>query len=179
MRFLRNQLSVAVVAIVAMLGSACQTGPTTSPTNTNPVSPSLSSGPAPSASPLSPTIPGDANFSDLPNSSTIQQIQHDFDVFSWQSFVALNWPSDQSQIIGSGPDGDNATVWGTYIESYEVFLPQGQTPSWDSRSVPTICQPADPAAGKLPVFRMTTKVSDQVLNFSQLTTKKARLISRT
>jgi hypothetical protein len=118
----------------------------------------------PSSSPLSPVIPGDADFSDNP--STIQQIQHDFDVFSWKSFVALNWSPDQSQAIGSAADGDNATVWGTYIESYQVFLPDGQTPSWDSRQVPPICQ-AGPDTAKLPVFRMTMKVSDQVLNFSQ------------
>jgi hypothetical protein len=124
--------------------------------------------PTPANSRLSPTIPGDADFSDLPDKPTIQQIQHDFDVFSWKSFVALNWSPDQSQIIGSAPDGDNPTVWGTYIESYQVFLPDGQAPSWDSREVPPICQPA--AGGpniNLPVFRMTMKVSDQVLNFSQ------------
>lgn len=170
MRFASKQLSVAAIMIVAILGTACQTAPTPAPANSNEVKPLLgATAPAPSASPLSPTIPGDANFSDLPNNPTIQQIQHDFDVFSWQSFVALNWPVDQSQIIGSGPDGDNATAWGTYIESYEVFLPNGATPSWDSRSVPPICQVdgASATAVKLPVFRMTTKVSDQVLNFSQ------------
>jgi hypothetical protein len=167
MRFVGSLLSLAAFAVVAVFDfSACQTGPA-GPTNANAPKSFTVTGPTPSSSPLSPTIPGDANFSDNP--STILQIQHDFDVFSWQSFVALNWPLDQSQTIGSGPDGDNPTVWGTYIESYEVFLPDGQAPSWDSRNVPPICQPdgSDAAKSDLPVFRMTMKVSDQVLNFSQ------------
>jgi hypothetical protein len=167
MRFAGSLWSLATFAVVAVFGfSACQTGPA-GPANANAPKPLAATGPTPSSSPLSPTIPGDANFSDNP--STIQQIQHDFDVFSWQSFVALNWPLDQSQTIGSAPDGDNPSVWGTYIESYEVFLPDGQAPTWDSRNVPPICQPDGPDVAKsnLPVFRMTMKVSDQVLNFSQ------------
>jgi hypothetical protein len=167
MRFAGNFLSLAALAVVSIFGfSACQTGPT-SPANANAPTPLATTGPTPSSSPLSPTIPGDADFSDNP--ATIQQIQHDFDVFSWQSFVALNWPLDQSQTIGSAPGGDNPTVWGTYIESYEVFLPDGQAPSWDSRNVPPICQPdgTDATKSNLPVLRMTMKVSDQVLNFSQ------------
>lgn len=166
MRFSGNHLSLTALAVVAIFGSACQTGPA-GPADTSTAKPLPATTSLPAGSPLSPNIPGDANFSDLPPSPTIQQIQRDFDVFSWQSFVALNWSPNQSQTIGSVPDGDNPTVWGTYIESYQVFLPEGQTPQWDSRDVPPICQPDPNTAVKLPVFRMTMKVSDQVLNFSQ------------
>lgn len=174
MRFAVNHFSLTAIAVVATFGLACQTtstGPTgpAGPANTNAAKPLAATTSLPAGSPLSPNIPGDADFSDLPAKPTIQQIQRDFDVFSWQSFVALNWSPDQNQIIGSAPDGDNPTVWGAYIESYQVFLPDGQAPSWDSRDVPPICQPVGPDASKvnLPVFRMTMKVSDQVLNFSQ------------
>jgi len=171
MRFAGNHLLVTAITVVATFGSACQAGSTgpAGAVNTNAGNRPVLSASAPGSSSLSPNIPGDADFSDLPSSPTIQQIQHDFDVFSWQSFVALNWSPNQSQIIGSAPDGDNPTVWGTYIESYQVFLPEGQAPQWDSRDVPPICQPvgADAAKVNLPVFRMTMKVSDQVLNFSQ------------
>src|SRR5262249_10928283 len=78
-----------------------------------------------------------------------------------------NWSPNQSQIIGSAVDGDNPTVWGTYIESYQVFLPGGPAPSWDARSVPPICQSSGANAPNLPVFQMVSKVFDQVLNFSQ------------
>jgi hypothetical protein len=173
MRWSRSILFLAVFAVLLVLGWT-YVAKYSRRENTNaqgPVKSTATAGPlmamTPGSSPpLSPIIPGDADFSDNPQ--TIQQVQHDFDVFSWQSFVALNWPLNQSQMIGSAPDGDNPTVWGTYIESYEVFLPNGQKPSWDSRSVPSICQAdsSDAKAG-LQVFRMTMKVSDQVLNFSQ------------
>ena len=42
-------------------------------------------------SPLSPDIPPKVDFSDNPQ--TLPEVQHDFDVFSWQSFVALNCPA--------------------------------------------------------------------------------------
>ena len=60
---------------------------------------------APAAGPaivLSPTIPGDAQFGQLPPNATNMQkllaIQGDFDIYSWNTFIALNWPP--------GPDGN-------------------------------------------------------------------------
>src|SRR2546430_10921649 len=87
------RMLVAIIGFAVVLGlasNAC-TNQTSAPNANGPKT--LSAAATPNASPLSPAIPGDANFSDNP--STIQQIQHDFDVFSWQSFVALNWPLDQ------------------------------------------------------------------------------------
>jgi hypothetical protein len=166
MRSTRIHLLIVAFVGIALIGFSCKTEPS-APSNTNGAGPMLATAPTPSTSPLSSTIPPEPDFSDITSAPTIQQLQHDFDVFSWQSFVALNWPTDPNQTIGTSADGDNPTVWGTYIESYEVFLPNGQTPSWDSRSVPPICQPENGSStAKLPVFRMTTKVSDQVLNFS-------------
>ena len=165
MRFSRSLLSVAVVAIaLGLVVWACKTqspGPANANANATPAR--MMAGAPPSASPLSPTIPGDANF---PGPFTLEAIQGDFDLFSWQSFVALNWPVDQSQVIGASSSGDNPATWETYIESYQVFLPNGQAPAWDSRNIPPICQSTG-APANLPVLQMTTKVSDQVLNFSQ------------
>jgi hypothetical protein len=169
MRSARNLLTVMVLGGFLIAGlSGCRQTPTGSNNTAHTgQSPAGTPAPSPNSSPLSSVIPHDADFSDNP--STLQQIQHDFDVFSWQSFVALNWPTDPNQIIGAGPDGDNQTVWGTYIESYQVFLPDGQAPSWDSRPLPPDCQSAGQvgSTGNLPVFRMTMKVSDQVLNFAK------------
>ncbi len=45
---------------------------------------------------LSPKIPGDAQFGSLPPNATNEQkllaIQGDFDIYSWNTFIALNWP---------------------------------------------------------------------------------------
>ena len=68
------------------------------------------------------------------------------DIFSWNSFVALNWPvkpngdADSSVVIGSASNGDNKTVWEDWIATADIFnLPSGQTPTWGERYVPKAC----------------------------------------
>lgn len=72
---------------------------------------------------------------------TIESIQHGFDVFSWESFIALNWPADKngeadkSVTIGQKPGA--MTVWQSYKESRDIFLPQGATPpGWNEPVMP-------------------------------------------
>src|SRR5215211_969948 len=67
---------------------------------------------------LSSNIPGDAQFGSLPPNATNEQkllaIQGDFDIYSWNTFIALNWPplpngnGDPNKTIGQ--NGDNDTV---------------------------------------------------------------------
>ncbi|ASU34568.1 hypothetical protein [Mucilaginibacter xinganensis] len=79
---------------------------------------------------LSDTLP--YNVVILPTDSVLDtQIRHDFDLFSWQSFIALNWPLNKQNVIGQ--QGDNNTVWETWKENYQVFLPDGSKPDpWDA-----------------------------------------------
>ena len=120
---------------------------------------------APRDSLLSPVVPPDATFGKV---FTLDSLQHDFDVYSWQAFVALNWPAgadgqaDTAQTIGA--DGDNPTVWEGYKESYEVFLPGGAAPSpWGApRTAPAACNGVAPLG--TPVLRMITKAPQDVLD---------------
>jgi hypothetical protein len=171
MRFAQKFLRpVALAAVAIALTSSCtvQQQPANSNNAANSNQPTTTAGAAaPANTSLSPVIPHDADFSDNP--STIQAVQHDFDVFSWQSFVALNWPTNPDGTVNPnkmiGADGDNPTVWDVYKESYEVFLPDGQQPlPWGQRELPLACQSS--VAGGNKVIRMTQKVSDDVLNFS-------------
>jgi hypothetical protein len=86
-------------------------------------------GPIPSCTiELSSTVPHDAV---VPQShiGNPNDIQVDFDTFSWNTFIALNWPADPK--INGKPDPDpnkkiglqdySPVVWETYKESYEVF----------------------------------------------------------
>jgi hypothetical protein len=170
MRLSRRTICTVVIAGLACTGIAC---PSPSPSNTNatPAATVAVNNATPAATPppgtLSSTIPHDANFSDNPQ--TLAVIQHDFDVFSWQSFVALNWPTasdgsaDPNKIIGA--DGDGSVVWDGYKEPYEVFLPDGSQPSpWGQQQLPAQCRNLGPATGK--VLEMTQKVSDEVLDVS-------------
>ena len=82
---------------------------------------------------LSSAVPHDAT---IPNSHkgnpTAEQI--DFDTLSWNSFIALNWPSDPNYRGQPDPDPHKKiglqdysnVVWETYKESYEVFVGDSQ-----------------------------------------------------
>ena len=98
---------------------------------------------------LSPAIPGDAQFGKLPPNATNEQkllaIQGDFDIYSWNTFIALNWPplpngtGDPKKTIGQ--NGDNDTVWEHYRDVSDIFLPGGARPSWNGpTTVPTQCK---------------------------------------
>jgi hypothetical protein len=105
--------------------------------------------PADPAIVLSPNIPGDAQFGQLPPNATNEQklleIQGDFDIYSWNTFIALNWPpgpngnGDPNKTIGQ--NGDNDTVWEHYRNVDNVFLPGGAKPTYNGPSnVPTQCK---------------------------------------
>jgi hypothetical protein len=98
---------------------------------------------------LSPNIPGDAQFGKLPPNATNEEkllaIQGDFDIYSWNTFIALNWPpgpdgkGDPNKTIGQ--NGDNDTVWEHYRDVADIFLPGGAKPSYTGpTTVPAQCK---------------------------------------
>ncbi len=113
---------------------------------------------------ISPVLPADAIFHEP---FDLDSLQHDFDVFSWQSFIALNWPAaatgvaDTSVSIGQKPGVP--TVWQTYKESRDIFLPDGSPPPPWGVDVPppTVCGEQD-----LPVLNQIAKVPNNVLDES-------------
>lgn len=87
---------------------------------------------------------------ELPKIPTFQQeitlasLQCDFDVFSWNTFLALN--HSPSGAFGDR-DGDNVTVWETWPNEGEIFLPKGaEPPAWNpgdpppSTPLPPVCR---------------------------------------
>ncbi|MBL4773742.1 MAG: hypothetical protein JKX98_09150 [Alcanivoracaceae bacterium] len=103
--------------------------------------------------------PFSPDFSNLPNPVTLPALQHDFDVFSWNLFVAINWPAkangtaDTSVMIGEKSGAQ--TVWQSYKESRDIFLPDGAKPlAWG------VANPAPKACGDtggLPVLSQVGK----------------------
>ena len=115
---------------------------------------------------LSPNLPVDV--------TTPNPRQGDFDTFSWQSFVALNWPAlsngtpDTSTTIGEDP---NATpVWQFYYDPADVFLPGGAQPSDPAdypieQTIPSPCESSTVNVGagqqqSMKVIRQFTKKGD-------------------
>lgn len=91
-------------------------------------------------------------------------MQRSADIFSWQEFIALNWPAlagqrgvpDSSRPIGfPGP-----RVWETWKEEYEVYRPDGQPPAaWNApEQLPGACS----TSGATKVFFRTQKIDDVV-----------------
>lgn len=94
--------------------------------------------------------------------------QADFDNFSWQSFVALNWPAkaDGTPNLSAPLTSDLAIrrVWTYYKGADEVFLPNGTTPdlNYPSKTYPpppAACTQAGLKAGER-VIGMSAKIND-------------------
>jgi hypothetical protein len=125
---MRRRVLAAALALLIPAGltaARAQTPPPTPPPltcNNADLPPSLS------FPTVSSTLPFDATFSQNP---TTDQVQQAFDIFSWASFVALNWPSNPDGTPMDGPITSNPTaprVWEAYIEQTGVFKPDGAPP---------------------------------------------------
>ncbi|HSP15324.1 MAG TPA: hypothetical protein VLV78_11280 [Thermoanaerobaculia bacterium] len=124
-----------------------------------------------STSPLCGAIPHDVVEGQGYGSILAPGTQQDFDNFSWQSFVALNWPSDSSgrQIpkLSIGIDPARPRVWDYYKLAEEVFLANGAQPdpNYPSKTlppIPKVCQATPLQPGETVVHGLA-KIDD-VLN---------------
>lgn len=105
-----------------------------------------SSPPPPPVPSLSGNIPLAVNIPD--GVTTPEQARPYFDTFSWQSFVALNWPAAASPrgtpaqpnnagIFVGTKNGGQPVVWGTYKEEFELFDQGRNRPTaWNDPTVP-------------------------------------------
>jgi hypothetical protein len=94
----------------------------------------------------------------------IDGLQHNFDFYSWETFVALNWPNGGGTAIGKGPrpGGDAQPAWEdvkNFRQLPDVMLEDGAKPSWGTRIVPAECQSMD-GPGKM-VIHVIEEAFDQ------------------
>ncbi|NMX36572.1 MULTISPECIES: hypothetical protein [Pseudomonas] len=85
-------------------------------------------------SPLSPVLPSDVNpamIGALTKKGEFAQVQRVFDIYSWQQFLALNWPTGEQgkpaeriTDVAFGPP-----AWTRWHESFEIFGEHGQPPT--------------------------------------------------
>ena len=114
---------------------------------------------------FSSEVPYIADLDLLPKPATLDQARQLFDYFSWQSFIALNWPAEM------GSDGKpkrgvpaqkysetGARVWESWKADYELYQDSGKPPSaWDSYEV--VYPPAQEcgSSGPQKILVLTTK----------------------
>ena len=75
---------------------------------------------------LTPDIPADIG--DLTGMS-FDEKQRMFDILSWQSFVAVNWPVSHNGKLLAKLSDNGMPAWTTYKESMEIFKEDGSAPS--------------------------------------------------
>jgi hypothetical protein len=119
---------------------------------------------------LSPNVPFDVT---LGTDRSLNTLQADFDIFSWNSFIALNWPAkpdgspDLARKPGAGVTGDNDTVWEHWIDSSSITVAPGQVPSFTApQEVPAAC--ASLAAPGMRVLGQDGKTPTQPFNTGPL-----------
>ncbi len=132
-RGLRSRAHLCAGAILAGAVAAC--GAHKSP----PATPAASTNPAIT---LSSAIPGTVA---VGTDDSLAGLQGDFDIFSWNSFIAVNWPrgqngsGDPSKKIGAG--GDTTTVWEGWQDAADTFLAGGAAPAWGRHAeMPAVCR---------------------------------------
>jgi hypothetical protein len=125
----RTRLSVLAVSFLLVGGVVAVAGPSSA---------SESGGLVTFPTPLSPILPFDINVEDfrkLDRDKQIPEAQRLFDVFAWQTFIALNWPATADGSPNeskSMSDNASARVWMSWRTNDSVFKPDGGRPdAWD------------------------------------------------
>ena len=146
-------LSIAFIALGSFGCTPAGNGNTNSPTaSATPTPAQVVIPPWPNGFPTSlppAVISGNLLFSVPPPASTDTPLQArpNFDYFSWESFIALNWPAAAARAAfptqPNNPDvflnaaHGTPVVWGTYKDSFDLFGQKDQRPSaWDSSDSP-------------------------------------------
>ena len=177
-------LQLALIGLVTFASYSCQKSPTPSNTNTNATA--LAS---PTVSPAPPWPPGFPQGMPTPvvsgnipqqvvingNPATPLDARPFFDYFSWESFIALNWPASSSRGVPNDPNNPSvffnapngaAVVWGTYKDSFDLFGQKDQRPSpWNSPASPISPCPGGTTNQKTLIF--TTKGETPLMQTKQ------------
>jgi len=100
-----------------------------------------------------------------PSVVNTQSLQWAFDVFSWQSFIALNWPANSDGTPNAGMQigvKDAVTVWEKWLHTSDIFLPDGSQPkAWGSSpDLVAYCQNKLPKNDAAKILQQAKKISD-------------------
>jgi len=109
------------------------------------------------------------------NPSTPQDARPFFDIFSWESFIALNWPASNARGVPSDPNNPSVffnapngapVVWGTYKDSFDLFGQQDKRPSsWESPT--SLISPCPGASTNQKTLIFTTKGDTPLMQTKQ------------
>lgn len=111
---------------------------------------------------MGPDIPTDVNtgaVARLTQEGKFAHVQRIFDVFSWQSFIALSWPRNEAGQPQPNIGDHGPALWERWKESYEVFKSDGGKPApWGEKDLPDAVSELLPDGAERVLFR-TSKFS--------------------
>jgi hypothetical protein len=83
--------------------------------------------------PFSVDLPRAQDIPGFPDSTAlINFLQNRFDILSWETFIALNWPATANGDVDTTACFANyapETVWESWMPSSRIFVPEGQQPA--------------------------------------------------
>jgi hypothetical protein len=184
-----NRLILLSLAMTALL-FGCKQSPSetattaTSATTSSATTTSTAPPPFPTIPPvvISGNIPSTVPFpSNTPANATPEQVRPFFDWFSWESFIALNWPASatgrgnpnqpNNPSIFTAMTNSTPVTWGTYKANWELFDQYDKRPTpWNdyaSPYAPALCPKAGQTDKQLVmVTKGDTELSDVNQAFS-------------
>jgi hypothetical protein len=119
---------------------------------------------------LSPEIPHDVDIlfqNYLDDSNNAADSQRLFDIFSWQAFIAVNWPADGKVQVTENITQPVTPQWATWKVSTEVFKEDGSNPE----------EPAETATpGSNPEDDSCQGIKSQLFNFDASSTDRSNIL---
>jgi hypothetical protein len=186
-RVISTRRVLLIAAALAALLSACKAQPAYTPTSSLAPSATATSVP-PRADGTFPSIPPVAISGNVPTVVPIpanapanvppEQFRPYFDWFSWESFIALNWPAsgagrgnpNQPNTPSVFTSMTNATpvTWGTYKANWELYDQYDKRPTpWGDYSAPYLPSACPRATPKEKELLMVTKGDSELSDVNQ------------
>lgn len=151
-------MAIIVIVNVFNLTTGCTSKPTTTDTETDSITNS---------------------FAQIPIDFSVKEGQAGADLFSWQTFIALNWPANVSNCGADTTNGSSIlsgkgpVVWETYLTAEQVYVAAGSQPdAWCANGVSAtsfskLPQKVQDLANKTGVYRFLRRSSKFPHGFDQ------------
>ncbi len=92
--------------------------------------------------PLTSGVPCNVDNGAVGKAQNVEQQQRYFDIYSWQSFVALMWPTADGRTLEPTLTAAGTPRWDSWKEAYQVFQADRKPPApWGApRSPAPVCK---------------------------------------
>jgi hypothetical protein len=110
--------------------------------------------------PVTSGLPCNVDTQAVGRAQNVEQQQRYFDIYAWQSFLALMWPTNDGRALQTSLTATGTPRWQYWKESYEVYQTGGQQPAaWGaSRPIAPVCSNAAVLDASRPVLYRTNKL---------------------